>query len=244
MSYPERIVPDETEHGIVALHLVRYAFAAPVCVGREVLDAGCGVGYGTAYLGEVASRVVGIDVDPESIAYAQQRYAAANIEFRLGDLRSLGLEGSLFDTVTSFEVIEHVREQEAFLDELARVLRPQGVLVVSTPNVPETNDAPDNPFHLRELSQTDFEAMLRERFEEVELYGQRRRTTKRYETARRFDALALRRHLGPLRRPLAALLGTRATQDVQLDDVIIDRDGLEQATELVAVARRPRRAAG
>jgi 2-polyprenyl-3-methyl-5-hydroxy-6-metoxy-1,4-benzoquinol methylase len=240
MSYPERIVPDETEEGVVALHLVRYAFAAPYCAGGEVLDAGCGVGYGTAHLAAAAAHVLGCDIDPEPIAYAQERYAAPNVEFRVGDLRSLELADASFDAVTCFEVIEHLREQEQFVDELARVLRPDGVLVISTPNAPETTDTPENPFHMRELSRHDFASLLEERFASVELYGQRRRTTKRYDTAKRFDALGLRRHLGPLRRPLAALLGTRATQDVQLDDVVVAADGLEQATELVAVARRPR----
>ena len=244
MSYPERIVPDETEHGVVALHLVRYAFAAPLCAGKRVLDAGCGVGYGTSYVAEHgAGHVTGVDIDPESIAYAEQRYAAPNVTFRVGDLRTLGLAAASFDTVVSFEVIEHLREQEAFVDELARVLRPEGVLVLSTPNAPETNDAPENPFHLRELSRPDFEALLRARFEEVELFGQRRSTTKRYDTAKRLDRLGVRRRLGPLRRPLAVLLGTHATQDVELDDVVVAPDGLEHATELVAVARRPRSAA-
>jgi SAM-dependent methyltransferase len=240
MSYPERIVPDETERGVVALHLVRYAFAAPYCAGKRVLDAGCGVGYGAAFLAEGAAHVTGVDIDAESIAYAQERYAAPNVEFRTGDLRELALEAASFDAVVSFEVVEHLREQEAFVDELARVLRPDGVLVLSTPNAAETNDAPDNPFHLRELSREDFEALLRERFEEVELYGQRRRTTRRYDAAKRLDALGIRRRLGPLRRPLAALLGTRATPDVELEDVVVAPDGLEHATELVAVARRPR----
>jgi 2-polyprenyl-3-methyl-5-hydroxy-6-metoxy-1,4-benzoquinol methylase len=243
VSYPERIVPDETEHGVVALHLVRYAFAQPFCTGKDVLDAGCGVGYGTSFLAESASHVTGVDIDPESIAYAEQRYAAPNVAFLVGDLRALGLDAASFDAVVSFEVIEHLREQEAFVDELARVLRPEGVLVLSTPNAPATNEAPDNPFHLRELSRDDFEALLRARFEEVELFGQRRRTTKRYDAAKRLDRLGVRRRLGPLRRPLAALLGTHATQDVELDDVVVAPDGLEDATELVAVARRPRAAA-
>jgi 2-polyprenyl-3-methyl-5-hydroxy-6-metoxy-1,4-benzoquinol methylase len=243
VSYPERIVPDETEHGVVALHLVRYAFARPLCTGKDALDAGCGVGYGTSFLAESAAHVTGVDIDPESIAYAEQRYAAPNVSFLVGDLRSLGLDAASFDTVVSFEVIEHLREQEAFVDELARVLRPDGVLVLSTPNAPETNEAPDNPFHLRELSRDDFEALLRARFEEVDIFGQRRRTTKRYDAAKRLDRLGVRRRLGPLRRPLAALLGTRATQDVELDDVVVAPDGLEHATELVAVARRPRAAA-
>jgi len=71
MTHPERIVPDETEPGIVALHLKRYEFARPFCVGKDVLDAGCGVGYGTAYLAETARRVVGVDVDADAIEYAR-----------------------------------------------------------------------------------------------------------------------------------------------------------------------------
>ena len=75
MRSPERIVPDETEPGIVALHLKRYEFAQPYCAGREVLDAGCGVGYGTAFLAETARRVVGVDRSGDAIDYARTRYA-------------------------------------------------------------------------------------------------------------------------------------------------------------------------
>src|SRR4051812_24617823 len=75
LSHPERIVPDETEPGIVALHLKRYAFALRWCEDREVLDLGCGVGYGTAFLAASATRVVGVDVDEATIAYAQERYS-------------------------------------------------------------------------------------------------------------------------------------------------------------------------
>ena len=63
MAYPERIVPDATPAGVVALHLKRYDFARAYCDGADVLDAGCGVGYGTAYLAEVAASVVGVDVE-------------------------------------------------------------------------------------------------------------------------------------------------------------------------------------
>ena len=73
MVYPERIVPDETARGIVAIHLRRYAFAQAYCEGKEVLDAACGVGYGSVALAETAARVVGADVDANAIAYARGR---------------------------------------------------------------------------------------------------------------------------------------------------------------------------
>src|SRR5438552_18667808 len=89
VAYPERIVPDETSPGIVALHLKRYEFAAPRCRGADVLDAGCGVGYGSAFLGEVAARVVGVDRDEPAIAYARARYGRTNVEFRVADVLAL-----------------------------------------------------------------------------------------------------------------------------------------------------------
>ena len=115
LSHPERIVPDETEPGIVAMHLKRYAFALPWCEGREVLDLGCGVGYGTAFLADSAHRVVGGDVDAETIAYAQRRYGRPNVEFRVLDATALPFEDSSFDAVCSFETIEHVADPEALV---------------------------------------------------------------------------------------------------------------------------------
>src|ERR671939_1854861 len=170
VRHPERIVPDATSPGIVALHLKRYEFAAQWCRDTEVLDAGCGVGYGSAFLGEVARRVVGVDRDEPAIAYARARYGGPNVEFRVGDVLALGFPDTSFDAVCSFETIEHVDDADAFVAEIARVLRPGGVLVVSTPRAPETTAAPENPFHRVELSRGDFEALLRRHFREVELY--------------------------------------------------------------------------
>ena len=239
MAYPERIVPDETAPGILALHLKRYEFARPHCVDAEVLDAGCGVGYGSAYLAEVASRVVGVDVSEEAIAYARKRYRRPNLEFVVGNLLAPEFGDASFDAVCSFETIEHVENVERYLGHIARVLRPDGIFVVSTPRVDATTQAPENPFHRVELSQGDFKAALQSCFEEVELYGQRRLQTTRHQLLQRLDILGLRRRLPFLRRA-SRLVGTAPMADVTLDGITIDRDGIERATELVAVCRRPR----
>lgn len=238
MAYPERIVPDETAPGILALHLKRYEFARPHCVDAEVLDAGCGVGYGSAYLAEVASRVVGVDVSEEAIEYARRRYVRPHLEFVVGDLLALEFDDASFDAVCSFETIEHVAEVERYLGQIARVLRPDGIFVVSTPRVDRTTRSPDNPFHRVELARADFEAALLSRFEEVELYGQRRLQTTRHLLLQRVDVLGLRRRLPFLRRA-SRLVGTAPMADVTLDGITIDREGIERASELVAVCRRP-----
>jgi SAM-dependent methyltransferase len=240
MSHPERIVPDATEAGVVALHLKRYDFARPDCVDAVVLDAGCGVGYGSARLAEVAAKVTGVDVDADSVSYARTRYGGDNVEFLVADLTALPLGDASVDVVCMFEVIEHLPDREAALAEVARVLRPDGVFYVSTPQAAETTHAPENPFHMVEYARDDFERLLRGHFEEVDLYGQRRLQTRRHRLLQRLDALGLRRRL-PTPRAARHLVGTAPTAHVSAEDVVIARDGLEQATELVAVCGRPRR---
>jgi SAM-dependent methyltransferase len=237
LTYPERIVPDETEPGIVALHLKRYEFALPWCRGAEVLDAGCGVGYGSAFLGEAAARVVGVDRDEPAIAYARARYGGPNVEFRVGDVAALEFPDASFDAACAFETIEHVDDAGAFVGEVARVLRPDGVFVVSTPRADETTASPANPFHRVELSRADFESLLRRSFGEVELYGQRRLQTARHRLLQRTDVLGLRKRLTFL-RPASRLLGTPPMAEVTAEGIVIERDGLDRATELVAVCRK------
>jgi SAM-dependent methyltransferase len=240
LSYPERIVPDATEPGIVALHLKRYEFAARWCAGAIVLDAGCGVGYGTAHLARSAANVVGVDISEETIEYAQERYRTADVDFEVMDLAALQLPDRSFDVVVAFEVIEHVPEPERVLAELARVLRDDGTLLVSTPHAAETTREPENPFHHVEFSRADFETFLGAQFEEVELFGQRRLQTRRHLVMQRLDVLGLRRRARFL-RPASVLLGTTPVADVTSADVVIERGRIEQAGELVGVCTRPRR---
>lgn len=236
MSHPERIIPDETEPGIVALHMKRYEFARPLCARRDVLDAGCGVGYGTAYLAETARNVVGLDVSTEAIEYARRRYAADNVDFVVGDVLAIPYADDSFDVVCAFETVEHLSDPERFVAEARRVLKPSGVLVASTPQAALADEPPENPYHEREFTAADLERLLSAQFGSVELYGQRRLQTTRHRMVQRLDVLGLRKRLPFLRRVGRAVTGTPAMAELSAADVEIG-SSLEGATELVAVCR-------
>jgi len=191
------------------------------------------VGYGTAHLAPVARSVVGADVSEEAIAYARTRYAAPNAEFVVADAAALPFADASFDTVCSFETLEHLPDRDGYLAEVARVLRPGGAYLVSTPHAKRTTEHPDNPFHTVELDRDDFEALLRRHFSTVELYGQHRRQTRRHRAMQRLDVLGLRRHLSFL-RGASAIVGTAPTAEVTLDGIVVDRD-LRRAKALIAV---------
>jgi 2-polyprenyl-3-methyl-5-hydroxy-6-metoxy-1,4-benzoquinol methylase len=149
--------------------VARYALATRLARGRRVLDAACGEGYGSDMLSKAgAATVLGIDIDEPTVLHARSRYG---LDVRVGDVADLPLGTGEIDLVVSFETIEHVREPERALDEFARVLGPDGLLLISTPNAAEYLE--DNPFHKREFASDAFLAALGSRFRVVRpLYQQ------------------------------------------------------------------------
>jgi GT2 family glycosyltransferase/glycosyltransferase involved in cell wall biosynthesis/SAM-dependent methyltransferase len=172
----ERCVPWTDDVQVAYEHYHRYLWAATLTHGRRVLDIGSGEGFGSAILAEDARSVDGIDIDELAVAHAALNYAAPNLEFHVGSALALdAFDDGAFDAVVSFEVIEHLVEQEQMLAEIARVLAPDGLLIVSTPERRLYSDATgqENPFHLRELSEPEFRALLATHFPHVALWGQR-----------------------------------------------------------------------
>jgi O-antigen biosynthesis protein len=173
-STGERIVPWARDAQVIYEHYHRYLWARPLVSGARVLDLGSGEGFGAALLAPVARAVTGIDIDEQTVAHARANYAG--VDFCVGSATDLSAfaDGAV-DVVVAFEVIEHVAEQEQVLAEVARVLAPGGVLVMSTPERRAYSDDRDfeNPYHVRELTQDEFTALLGARFGSVALFAQR-----------------------------------------------------------------------
>jgi SAM-dependent methyltransferase len=152
-----------------AEHLARYTWAGALAAGRRVLDAGCGTGYGSELLVRAgAAEVVGIDIDAETVAVAQQ--AAPGARFEIADIREAPAVLGDFDLIVCFEVLEHLEDPETALDRLAQLLRPDGVLAVSSPN--RDVYPPGNPYHRHEFTPQELEQALAERFEHVRIVRQ------------------------------------------------------------------------
>jgi len=154
----------------------RYLFAAEFCKGGQVLDLGCGSGYGAKFLARTAQQVIAVDMDPFALQYGEETYPDPRIR-RLHVLpeQNLPFEDHYFDVIVSLEVVEHVpvEQMEAYFAEIGRLLKPDGVLIMSTPNKQIYIHYPD-PYHVSLMTLDEFRALLESRFRHVELYGQLR----------------------------------------------------------------------
>jgi len=160
----ERMIPEFNKEDLIyAEHMARYFFAGQFVAGKKVLDIASGSGYGSRHLlDRGAAKVVGVDNSREAIEYSREKYRMPGIEFIIADAAKLPLKDDIFDIVVSFETIEHLDGQEKFLSEIKRVLKPNGLLVISTPNVVAFPKG--NTFHKKELNSSEFTSLLSKNF--------------------------------------------------------------------------------
>jgi glycosyltransferase involved in cell wall biosynthesis/SAM-dependent methyltransferase len=170
----ERFTP-ERDGPIAHEHLHRYLFALQFCAGKDVLDIASGEGYGAFVLARVARRADGVDLSPEAVRHAVARYRRENLTYRQGSCTEIPIADASVDVVVSFETIEHFTEHERFLAEIRRVLRPGGVLIISSPDrvTYSPPGKPANPYHVRELTSDEFKRLVDSHFEHVEFGGQK-----------------------------------------------------------------------
>jgi 2-polyprenyl-3-methyl-5-hydroxy-6-metoxy-1,4-benzoquinol methylase len=263
----ERMMPDSADCAPSTFweHIYRYRFAARVVEGLDVLDIACGEGYGSAaLLASGARSLIGVDLSEEAVLHARNKY---NVDARVGDALAIPLADKSVDIVVSFETIEHVPQPRAFIEECYRVLRPSGLLIVSTPNTMvygKIDQHSPNPFHCSEMDRREFEAVLDHRFQVIEMWAQKIRETRSWgvlalnsEKSPWSEVWGFQKLRGFLRWMACPQIRGSVPQQMRLDPVATvlrkDRvgaatvnpyallrlrgDGLQGAEYLVAVAR-------
>ncbi|MBK9713249.1 MAG: methyltransferase domain-containing protein [Kouleothrix sp.] len=197
-SIPERLVPGTLAWNMYEYeHKQRYEFFAPLCRSLAVLDAACGVGYGSSILAKFgAASVVGADISKEAVGYARRHFARPGVQFVHCDVERLSIPPHSVDVVISFETIEHLEHPRIFMEQVRSVLRPNGLFVCSTPNRDFFDRAAEpNPHHLHEMSFDEFTDVFGQYFDIEERYYQTHSDAYRRH-------IQLLRELGYLTKPV------------------------------------------
>jgi len=206
----ERVNPDFPDVNFEN-HLKVYRFLAQFAKGNDILDIGCGLGYGTDYLRPFAHSIVGIDISKRAIGFARHRYPET--QFLLMDAEALRLSPESVNLVISSENFEHLANQEKSLREIARVLAPGGMCFLATPNC-EVSGA-RNPYHTHEFTRSELAESLSRHFVDVEVWPSQ------------------------LRTPDRASLG-KPPQDLKLFGEPVDQTYLSNTHSLFSFSRRPK----
>jgi len=176
VSAGERTVPGVWhENYWLRRHEIVYAWvadlvdrlAAELDRAPMVLDAGCGEGYGTAMLAERGGRTLALDYDRWTVQHLAARYP--DLTALRGNLVALPVRTASVDVLVSLQTVEHLWDQDRFASECARVLRPDGLVVLSTPN--RRTFPPGNVFHHRELDADELSTLLSAAFDGVTVSG-------------------------------------------------------------------------
>jgi len=247
----ERTVPGIVEENYwFRRHEVVYRRLVDRCRDRDVLEAGCGEGYGADLIADVARRVIGLDYDDSAVAHVRSRYP--RVDVRQGNLAELPLPAESVDVVVNFQVIEHLWDQGQFIAECLRVLRPGGLLLISTPNritFSPGRDTPVNPFHTRELNAAELSALLTDAGFEIEgvhgvFHGARLAGLDARHGGSLIDAQIARALAdAPWPADLLADIASITVDDFDIHDGRnIDRNigrNIDDSLDLVAIAVRP-----
>ncbi len=241
----ERTIPGLAEENYwFRRHEVVYERLADRCAGRDVLEAGCGEGYGADLIADVARRVIGLDYDESAVTHVKARYP--RVEMLHGNLAELPLDDCVVDVVVNFQVIEHLWDQGQFVAECRRVLRPGGVLLMSTPNritFSPGRDTPINPFHTRELNAAELtELLVSEGFGIEGVYGVFHGRRLAELDARHGGSIIdaqIARALADAPWPAELLADVASVSTSDFDLVEAAERDIDESLDLVAIAVRP-----
>lgn len=238
----ERTVPGIVEENYwFRRHEAAYLALRPYCVDAFVLEAGCGEGYGADLLARDAVGVLGLDYDAATLRHAAKAYPG--VHTARANLAALPLGTSTVDVVANFQVIEHLWDQEGFLRECLRVLRPGSRLLITTPNritFSPGRDTPLNPFHTRELAPSEMDALLRGAGFDVEFLAGLRHGSRLGVLDAEFGGSLIDAQVAVAvsGEPWPEAL-REAVASVAASDFAITTDDLDSSLDIVAVAVRP-----
>ncbi len=178
----ERVIEDAyrasaSTYLIYLFHIATYEFSRQFIQNKRVLDFGCGSGYGTHLVAPDCSSITGVDISADAVGYASANYKLGNLDYvRIEDIQTtpLPFDDGAFDTVVSFQVMEHIAQVGAYLDEVHRVLADDGTVVIATPDRRTRlfrGQRPWNEYHIVEYEPSDFLEALGDRFADVEMFG-------------------------------------------------------------------------
>lgn len=159
----ERVSLEKSDNFVFQRSLLAYHRAAELVKG-DILEVGTGTGYGVEIIAPKATRYITVDKQLPATPLQLE-----NVEYYEMEVPSIGFENSAFDSVVSFQVIEHIEDDINFVREVSRVLRPGGEFIVSTPNAPMSLTR--NPWHVREYNADELRNLLECHFSKVEAYG-------------------------------------------------------------------------
>lgn len=166
----ERLIPGKINKTSIE-HIHRYALCTDFIKFKKVLDIAAGEGYGSNLLSKYAQEVLGIDISNDAVTHAQKKYSSKNLGFQVGSVLDIPCESEEFDVVVSFETIEHISDHRKMISEIKRVLKSDGVLIISTPEKSIYSDQANysNPYHEKELYEEEFVQILSEQFKFIQM---------------------------------------------------------------------------
>lgn len=170
----ERYLPQVS--GVIKMeHYHRYSLALDFCKDKIVLDLASGEGYGSNLISQVAAHVVGVDISSDAVNFAKKNYVKDNLDYFEGSATDIPFEDSYFDVVLSFETIEHHDKHDESMREFHRVLKSDGILLISSPNKLNYSDKPgyENPYHIKELYTNELQKLISKYFKNQKRYSQR-----------------------------------------------------------------------
>lgn len=172
----ERFIPDSFDFSELE-HLNRYYFVVnQIDLGNKVvLDIASGEGYGSNILSNNAQEVIGVDVSAEAISHAKNKYTSENLKFIQGDATNIPLPNNSIDVIVSFETIEHHDKHHEMLNEIKRVLKIDGTLIISSPDKYYYSDIPQykNHYHIKELYYEEFKKLINQYFSVTYFFNQK-----------------------------------------------------------------------